>query len=365
MWSQCVWLMNRWMVRARPRNSWARARPSSRMPVPASKIRMFCAGPELDARRVAAVERRRGPRGRDRSARAPEPRGEPGGGPIGPETLHTGHELVGVEGLHHVVVGTHLPRAVDVRLVRLRRDHDHDRARQLRIRAQAPEHLEAVNVVHDDVADDDPGPVGLRERDPLAALPGGEDREAAAPEDEGQELQEAVVVVDDEQGLARWRGGAGGRRRAGARHGVGGRTRSGRRAMVDASSSGSTSFGRGFRKPAAGARIRSSGVTLAVSAAGTRPPRSRGRARTRWMSAWPSSPGIPMSDTSTSGVHCARRLRAPPAGVRQGNDAVRGNHHHDATADGEAQDAGRQRGRTALILVAQAPVPPGRAAGAG
>ena len=40
MWSQCVWLMNRWTVRVRPRNSCARERPSSRMPVPASKIRM-------------------------------------------------------------------------------------------------------------------------------------------------------------------------------------------------------------------------------------------------------------------------------------------------------------------------------------
>ena len=177
--------------------------------------------PDLDARRVASVERRGRARGGDGSAGAPEGRGEPGGGPVGAEALHAGDELLGVEGLHHVVVRAHFLGAVDVRLVRLRRDHHHDRAREPGVRAQAPEHLEAVDVVHDDVGDDDAGTVGSGERDPLRAPAGGEDREALTLEDEGQQLQEPVVVVDDEQGLAGVRGGARGGRRTGICHQAG------------------------------------------------------------------------------------------------------------------------------------------------
>ena len=62
------------------------------------------------------------------------------------------------------------------------------------------EDLEAVHVVHDDVADDDRRPVGARQVQPGRALPGGQDPEAATREDERQELEQRIIVVDEEQG---------------------------------------------------------------------------------------------------------------------------------------------------------------------
>jgi hypothetical protein len=55
--------------------------------------------------------------------------------------------------------------------------------------------------------------VGPREREAGGPLAGGEDRVPLAPEDEREKLEKALVVVDQEQGLA---GGASG---PGARHG--------------------------------------------------------------------------------------------------------------------------------------------------
>ena len=168
-------------------------------PGPGVEHEQVLPGPELDARRVAAVERRRGARRGDRPARAPEGHREPRRRPIGPQALDAAHELVRVERLDDIVVGPHLAGPVDVGLVRLRRDHDHHRPRQVGIRPHAPQDLEAVDVVHDDVADDDRRPVRLGQGDPRGALPGGEDPEPPAREDEGQELEQRVVVVDDEQ----------------------------------------------------------------------------------------------------------------------------------------------------------------------
>ena len=70
-----------------------------------------------------------------------------------------------------------------------------------------------MHVVHDDVADDDRGPVSAREGNPRAALSGGQDRETAPVEDERKQIEDVLVVVDDEQGIAR------GRRKVGPTHG--------------------------------------------------------------------------------------------------------------------------------------------------
>ena len=60
-----------------------------------------------------------------------------------------------------------------------------DRASSASARRRA-EHLEAVHVVHDDVADDDRGAMGPREGDSVAALTRGEHVETAVLEDEGE-----------------------------------------------------------------------------------------------------------------------------------------------------------------------------------
>jgi hypothetical protein len=93
------------------------------------------AGSELDAGRVPPVQRRGGAGRRNRASCAPEGHAEPGSGAVGLQALHARHKIVGVEGLHHVLVGAHLLRADDVRLVGLCGDHDDDGARQLGIRA--------------------------------------------------------------------------------------------------------------------------------------------------------------------------------------------------------------------------------------
>ena len=214
--------MNRWMVSARPRNSCARARPSSRIPVPASKIRMSCPDRSSTQAVLPPYSVVAGPGAAIEPRVSPEGHAESGSGPVGSQALHARHQLVGIEGLDHVVVGAHLLRAVDVRLVRLRGDHDDDgRASSASARRRA-EHLEAVHVVHDDVADDDRGAMGPREGDSVAALRAVSTVEAAVLEDEGEELEEPLVVVDHEEGSAGRRPGT--RRR---RHGAGAAQRRG------------------------------------------------------------------------------------------------------------------------------------------
>ena len=245
------------------------------------------AGSELDAGRVPPVQRRGGAGRRNRASRAPEGHAEPGSGAVGLQALHACHQLVGVEGLHHVLVGAHLLRADDVRLVRLRGDHDDDGARQLGIRAQGAQHLEAVHVVHDDVADDDRGPVGLRERDAVGALPRGEHVEAAVREDEGEELEERLVVVDHEEGLAGCRRRTG-RRRHGVREEPG--LEPGRPARNDPRG-GTAAAVACVRKLADRARIGSSDVTVSGRFTdGTRAARPPGLPRTCRLKPQPSFP---------------------------------------------------------------------------
>ena len=191
-------------------------------------------GSQLDARRVAPVQCRPGSRRRDRSPRAPEAHREPRRRPVGAQALDTANELVRVERLDEVVVGSHLPGPVDVRLVRLRRDHDHDRPRQVGIRPQLTEDLEAVHVVHDDVADDDRRPVRPCQGQPVRPLPGGEQGEAVSVEDEFQELEQSPVVVDDEQRIA------GGGHRPAARFAHDGRAKPAKPVITSTNSSGST-----------------------------------------------------------------------------------------------------------------------------
>ncbi len=268
MWSQCVWLMKRWRVSARAPELLGQGEPELPDPRAGVEDQDVLAGPDLDARRVAPVEGRGGTGGGDRSPGAPEGDPEPGRGPVGAQALHAGHQLVGIEGLDHVVVGAHRLRPLDVRLVRLRRDHHDDRARQIGVRAQAPEDLEAVHVVHHDVAEDDGGAVSVRQGDAGGPLLGGEDREAPALEHEREEVAETLVVVDDEKGLA----GRGLR----SAHGHGPATR----------------LGQGG---ADGSDERRRGRPAAVTPTGRRSPPSRARTRTGRMKASPSFPGIPMS----------------------------------------------------------------------
>ena len=69
MWSRCRWVSRMFTVAMDP----VRSRPSVRMPVPASRITCSpLVERELHARRVAPVAVHLRPRGRDRSARAPD-----------------------------------------------------------------------------------------------------------------------------------------------------------------------------------------------------------------------------------------------------------------------------------------------------
>ena len=118
-----------------------------------------------------------------------------------------------------------------------------------------PEHLEAMHVVHEDVAKDHRRSVRPRQGYSGRSLLSSHDHEAALRENEGQELEQARVVVDDEKRLA------------GPLHGRGAlcahddRVRSVKPAMTRASSSGSTGLPTWVWKPASRARRRSSAFT--------------------------------------------------------------------------------------------------------
>ena len=103
----------------------------------------------------------------------------------------------GVEGLRQVVLGPQLDAAHDALDVLERGDHDHRDVAQLAVRLHLREHLEAVDLRHDDVEQDDVE--GFRTQNlqcPTAILRG---REPMPFSLEATRKQQAVdrVVVDD------------------------------------------------------------------------------------------------------------------------------------------------------------------------
>src|SRR5262245_57344632 len=106
------------------------------------------------------------------------------------------------------------------------------------------------------------------------------------------------------------------------------------------SSPGSTGLGTCMLKPEPRARRRSMGRPYAVNAiAGVSPPSRGASARTRCINPYPSSPGISMSDTITSGRQC-RSMSKGRSRRRAGADVC-------ASAP---EDGIRQRDRLGVIV---------------
>ena len=108
---------------------------------------------------------------------------------------HAGGQLVGMERLGDVVVGAEVEalRLVGCRALRGEQDHRHRPSL-----SQLPHDLDAVEVGHDDVEQDDVRPdlLGLGQR--LLAAAGGDDAEALLPEGDGHELRDPGLVIGDE-----------------------------------------------------------------------------------------------------------------------------------------------------------------------
>src|SRR5688572_5605584 len=133
MWSQWVWLMNRCRVSGAPCAASTSERPSSRIPVPASKIRMSSPQRISTQDVLPPKPRVRGP-GVAIDPRVPQKRtrmSRGSGGPGGAVPLDHLEQIVRAERLHDVVARAEGARAVHVGLVRLGGGNDHDGLRQL------------------------------------------------------------------------------------------------------------------------------------------------------------------------------------------------------------------------------------------
>ena len=109
--------------------------------------------------------------------------------------LDAGHQLAGVEGLGHIVIGAQLQADDLVHVVGAGgEDDDGDVARLAQLAAD----LEAVHLRHHDVEDDQVGLVGLDLLQRLTAVIGGLDLESFLGEVEAGELDDIPLVVDDQ-----------------------------------------------------------------------------------------------------------------------------------------------------------------------
>jgi len=111
-------------------------------------------------------------------------------------------EIVAAERLDDEVIGAQRPRPVHVRLVRFRGHDDEERARELRARPHLLDDLEAVHAVHDDVADDHVGPAEVGQGHAGVSVDRGVDDVAVLLEEEGQQVDDLAVVVDDQHRTA-------------------------------------------------------------------------------------------------------------------------------------------------------------------
>ena len=118
-------------------------------------------------------------------------------GPAGAadDRAHARRQLVGMERLGDVVVGAEVEalRLVGRRALRRQQDDRHGPAL-----AQLAHDLDAVEVGHDDVQQDDVRPDLLRLLERLLATVGGDDAEALLGQGDGHELGDARLVVGDE-----------------------------------------------------------------------------------------------------------------------------------------------------------------------
>ena len=113
-------------------------------------------------------------------------------------TQHGAHargELVGMERLGEVVVRAEVEAARTIRRRALRRQEDHRHRARL---AQAAHDLEAVDVGHDDVQQDDVGLGLLGLAEGLLAAQGADHAEAVVGERHGHEAGDPGLVVGDE-----------------------------------------------------------------------------------------------------------------------------------------------------------------------
>src|SRR5215831_87426 len=153
MWSQWVWLMKRWRVSGRPWDSRWSVRPSSRIPVPASKMRM--SGPHRTSTHAVLPPKRlvRGP-GAGIEPRVPQKVVLIGArvvAALAEPALDQREELVDLERLHDVVGGAQGPDPVPVGLVGLGRHRDDDRPAHRGIGPDLLDQLEAVHLAHHEV----------------------------------------------------------------------------------------------------------------------------------------------------------------------------------------------------------------------
>ena len=109
--------------------------------------------------------------------------------------LHAGSELLGAEGLGHVVVGADLQAAQDILFLVARRQHDD---RRLGIVTDAAADLEAVNLRQVAVEQDDIRALGLPALQRLLSVDGGEDVVPLAPQRIRHQVQQIDVVVNDQ-----------------------------------------------------------------------------------------------------------------------------------------------------------------------
>src|SRR5258708_7477600 len=109
--------------------------------------------------------------------------------------LHACGELVGAEGLGHVVVGADLQAAQDVLFLVARGEHDD---RGLGLVANAAAHFEAVNLGQVAVEEDDVGAFAFPALQRLLAINGGEYVVSLAAQRVGHQIQKIDVVVNDQ-----------------------------------------------------------------------------------------------------------------------------------------------------------------------
>ena len=117
-----------------------------------------------------------------------------GAGGVAQRHAHARQQLAGAEGLGQVVVGAGVERGDLVALLAARRQHDDRHVRPL---AQAPDHLQAVDVGQAEIEDDD---VGLARGHLDQAVGAGrrlEEPVALARQGRAQEAPDLRLVLDD------------------------------------------------------------------------------------------------------------------------------------------------------------------------
>ena len=121
---------------------------------------------------------------------------------------HHPQQILHEEGLDHIVVGAELAGPVDVRTIGFGRCHDENGIGQIGGIPDLLKDLEPVHRLHQHIADDHRGALGLGQREGFGPVQGLEHGEATQAEEGRHDVNDVPVVVHHEDGVGHQAPGA-------------------------------------------------------------------------------------------------------------------------------------------------------------